>query len=64
MSLGLSGITTANLTDTGGRQYLHRQHGWTGSGTLKGTSETLVDSVSASVALSQDLAGRDRTARR
>ncbi len=47
MALGLSGFTTANLTDSrsGGNTFIVT--GWTGSGTLKGTAETLVDSVSA-----------------
>ena len=50
MTLGLSGITTANLTDTGSR-HTFTVTGWTGSGTLKGSTETLVDSVSSSVVL-------------
>jgi len=53
MALGLSRITTANLTDngSGGNNFIIT--GWTGSGTLKGTSETLVDVVSSSVALAK-----------
>jgi len=53
MSLALSNIKTANLTDTslaGGNTFTIT--GWMGAGTLKGTkSETLVDSVSTSVTL-------------
>ena len=51
MTLSLSGITTANLTDssTGGNTFTVT--GWTGSGTLKGATETVVDVVSSSVAL-------------
>lgn len=51
-TLTLSGITTANLTDTstsGGNTFTIT--GWTGSGTLRGKSETLVDSIDASVNL-------------
>ena len=50
MTLGLSGITTANLTDTGSK-HTFTVTGWTGSGTLKGSTETLVDVVSSSVVL-------------
>ncbi len=53
-TLGLSGITTANLTDSstsGGNTFAIR--GWTGGGTIKGTAETLVDSVTASTALAK-----------
>ena len=49
----MSGITTANLTDTGKGGNTFTITGWTGSGTLKGTSETLVDSVPASVVLTK-----------
>ncbi len=52
MTLGLSGITTANLTDTGSGQTFTIT-GWTGSGTLKGSTETLVDGVSSSVVLAK-----------
>jgi fibronectin-binding autotransporter adhesin len=51
-TLSLNGITTANLTDsstTGGDTF--NLTGWAGGGTLKGKSETLVDSVAASVTL-------------
>ncbi len=50
-TLSLNGITTANLTDRspGGNTFI--VSGWTGSGTLKGKAETLVDSVSASATL-------------
>ncbi len=50
MTLGLSGITTANLTDTG-KTHTFTITGWTGSGTLKGATENLVDSVATSVVL-------------
>ena len=53
MSLGLNGITTANLTDNGSGGNTFTVTGWTGTGTLKGTSETLVDSVSSSVVLAK-----------
>ena len=52
MTLGLSGFTTANLTDTG-NTHTFTITGWTGSGTLKGSSETLVDSISSSVVLAK-----------
>ena len=51
MNLGLSGFATANLTDSGSGGNSFIVTGWTGTGTLKGTAETLVDSVAASVAL-------------
>ncbi len=54
MTLALSGVTTANLTDTtsgGGNSF--SVTGWTGSGTLKGSAETLVDDVSSSVVLAK-----------
>jgi hypothetical protein len=44
MALGLSGITTANLNDTAGGGTFTLS-GWTGTGTLKGSTETLVDAV-------------------
>ena len=47
MTLSLSGITTANLTDTGTGGNTFTVTGWTGGGTLKGTTETLVDIVSS-----------------
>ena len=50
MALGLSGITTANLTDTG-NTHTFSVTGWTGSGTLKGTTETMVDAISNSSVL-------------
>ena len=53
MSLGLGGITTANLTDSGSGGNTFTITGWTGSGTLKGPADTLVDSVTASVALAK-----------
>ena len=49
-TLSLSGISTANLTDTG-NTHSFTVTGWTGSGTLKGSTETLVDGVSSSVVL-------------
>jgi len=52
MTLGLSGIATANLTDTGSG-HTFTVTGWTGSGTLKGSTETLVDGVSSSVVLAK-----------
>ena len=52
MTLGLSGITTANLTDTGSG-HTFTISGWTGSGTLKGSTETLLDVVSSSVVLAK-----------
>ena len=53
MTLGLSGITTANLTDTSSGGNTFTIAGWTGSGTLKGSTETLVDVVSSSVVLAK-----------
>ena len=53
MSLGLSGITTANLTDNGTGSNTFTITGWTGGGTLKGTSETVMDVVSSSVVLAK-----------
>ena len=54
-SLALSGITTANLTDTstsGGNTFT--LNGWTGKGTMTGLSETLVDTVAANVTLTNN----------
>ena len=50
MSMSLSGITTANLTDIGS-SHSFAMAGWTGGGTLKGSAETLVDTVSTKVVL-------------
>ena len=50
MAMSLSGITTASLTDTTGGNSI-AIGGWTGSLTLTGSHETLVDSVSSSVVL-------------
>ncbi len=50
MSLTLSNITAANLTDTSS-QHTFTLTGWTGGGSLQGANETLVDQVSSSVAL-------------
>ena len=50
-SLGGTGITIADLTDTGSG-HTFTISGWTGAATLGGTNETLVDSVSANVTLS------------
>jgi len=52
MTFGLSGITTANLSDTG-NTHTFTITGWTGNGTLKGSTETLVDGVSSSVVLAK-----------
>ena len=52
MSLGLRGITTANLTDNSGGSTFTIT-GWTGGGTLRGNTETLVDVVSNGVALAR-----------
>src|SRR5208337_3441268 len=49
-TLTLSGITAANLTDTTSG-HTFTVTGWAGSGTLKGSTETLVDGVSSSVVL-------------
>ena len=49
-TLSLNGVTTANLTDSG-NAHTFTITGWTGTGTLKGTAETLVDSVPASATL-------------
>ena len=52
MSLTLSGITTANLTDTrGGGGNTFTINGWTGKGSLSGSSDSLVESVSSNVTL-------------
>ncbi len=51
MSMALSGIGTANLTDTGGGNNF-TVSGWTGSGTLTGlSSDTVIASKSASFTL-------------
>jgi hypothetical protein len=53
-TLGLSGITIANLTDsTSGGGNTFTVSGWTGGGTLKGAAETLVDNVTASTVLAK-----------
>ena len=52
MSLTLSKFTTANLTDTGGGGNTINVTGWTGGGTFKGTSETLIAGASANTTLS------------
>ena len=50
LALTLSGFKTADLTDpTGGHTF--NIVGWTGAATLDGTAETLVDSVSGGVVL-------------
>ena len=51
MLLALSGLATAKLTDSGSGGNTFNVAGWTGAATLKGTNETLVDSVSASLTL-------------
>jgi hypothetical protein len=53
MSLGLIGITTANLTDNGSGGNTFIVTGWTGAGTLKGTSETVADVLSSNVVLAK-----------
>ncbi len=54
MTLGLSGVTTANLTDsTSGGGHTFTVSGWTGVGTLKGAAETLVDTLTASTTLAK-----------
>ena len=58
MSLTLSGITTANLTDTGSG-HTFTITGWTGSGSLNGTADTLVDSVVRQRHPDQRVAGGD-----
>jgi hypothetical protein len=50
MSLGLSNMTSANLTDTGSG-HTFNVTGWTGGGAFKGMTETLVDSTSANLTL-------------
>ena len=49
--LGLSGITTANLTDSGSGGNTFDITGWSGKGTLTGTPDTLVDTVAANTTL-------------
>ena len=51
MNVGLSGFATANLTDSGSGGNSFVVSGWTGTGTLKGTAETLVDSAAAGMTL-------------
>ncbi len=51
MNVALSGITTANLTDNGSGGNSFIVSGWTGTGSLKGTTETLVDSAGAGITL-------------
>ncbi len=50
-SLSLSGITTANLTDTAGGNTF-TINGWTGAGKLTGALDTVVEKVAANVTLS------------
>ena len=52
MMLGLTKVTTANLTDSGSGGNTFNVSTWTGTATLKGTSETLAASVTASATLS------------
>ena len=47
----MSGITTANLTDTAGGGNTFTVTGWTGSATLTGTGDAVAESVSANVTL-------------
>jgi hypothetical protein len=51
MALGLGNVTTANLTDSSSGGNTFTVTGWTGSGSLKGSPDTLADSVSASATL-------------
>ena len=51
MSLSLTGMSTANLTDTGSGGDTFALSGWTGKGTLSGSSETLDDSIAAKTTL-------------
>ena len=51
-SLTLAGFKTANLQDTSGGGHVFTVTGWTGAGSLSGTSDTVVDSASGSFALS------------
>ena len=57
MTLGLSGITTANLTDTGGGNTF-TVSGWTGTGSLTGTGG---DTVAASKIASYTLTNASLT---
>jgi hypothetical protein len=51
-TLALSGIVTANLTDSkSGGGDMFTVTGWTGRGTLKGTSETVVDATAGGFTL-------------
>ncbi len=51
LTLDLSGITTANLTDTSAGGDTFTITGWTGGGSLSGSSETLADSFAAATTL-------------
>ena len=54
MSLGLSGITTANLTATGSG-HSFTISGWSGSGLLTGMTATVTDTANAGFALTNSL---------
>ena len=47
----MSGFTATNLTDTSAGGHTFNITGWTGAATLAGSNETLSDSVSANVTL-------------
>ena len=64
MSLILSGITTANLTDTSSGGNTFTVNGWTGKGSLSGTADTVVDSSLGQRHADQHLAGGDQACRR
>ena len=61
MSLTLSGITTANLIATGAGQSF-TVSGWTGSGSLTGTTAAVTDSASGSFTLTSALLTAPNTA--
>ena len=51
-TLALIGFTTANLTDSGTGGDTFMVTGWTGSGALRGTTETIVDQAAGGFRLS------------
>ena len=62
MTLGLSGITTANLTDSSSGGNTFNVTGWTGKGTLTATADILADTVAANATLTNTSLARDRAA--
>lgn len=54
MNLALSGIVTADLTDTGSG-HVFNVTGWTGDGSLTGTSETFVATETTTTTLTNTL---------